>query len=415
MKIKPVILCGGAGVRLWPKSKKNIPKQFIDFGGWTLIEKTLKRIKNPLFDYPILSTNLMYKNKVKFFLKKNNFKKYKIILEPLKKNTAAAILSSTLSHLYRDINIAEKNSNILDQPLLFLSADHYLEQDSVFFSQIKKNIKKLNDENIFLFGAKPTFPSTEYGYFLTDKSKKKVITVKKFIEKPNQKSAKRIIKKGAYWNTGMFLLNSKSALNNFDKYSPKIYSLIIDIFSRKSKTKVRNNIYYLDKKIFKKIPSISFDYAILEKTKNINAIKLNIPWSDLGNWREILKIFNKKKLLYFNKKNLFHRPWGKYINLFRGKNFLIKELTINSKSSISLQKHYHRSEHWTVIQGKPRISLNKKKFYKRENESVYIPKGAIHRIENIYKKPVRIMEAQIGSNLKETDIVRYKDIYGRAN
>ena len=103
------------------------------------------------------------------------------------------------------------------------------------------------------------------------------------------------------------------------------------------------------------------------------------------------------------------------VNLFEGKNFLVKELTVNSKSSISLQKHYHRSEHWLITQGKPKITINKKKFFKKENETVLIPQGAIHRIENYFKKPVKIIEVQTGSILKESDIVRYKDIYGRIN
>ena len=142
---------------------------------------------------------------------------------------------------------------------------------------------------------------------------------------------------------------------------------------------------------------------------------MNITWTDLGNWKEILKIYYKNKSKYFNKKNVYYRPWGRYVNLFEGKNFLVKELVVNSKSSISLQKHHHRSEHWMVTQGKPRITVNKKKFFKKENDSIFIPVGTIHRIENLYKKPVKIMEAQTGPVLKETDIVRYKDIYGRVN
>ena len=153
----------------------------------------------------------------------------------------------------------------------------------------------------------------------------------------------------------------------------------------------------------------------MEKSKNINAIKLNIPWSDLGSWKEICNIFSKNKSKYFKKKNVFHRPWGKYTNLYSGKGFLIKELVINSKSSISLQKHRYRSEHWTVTSGKPRITINNKKFFRNANETAFIPQGAIHRIENFFHKPVKIMEVQTGSVLKESDITRYKDIYGRIN
>ena len=179
------------------------------------------------------------------------------------------------------------------------------------------------------------------------------------------------------------------------------------------KSKTLNNVCFLDKRSFKKIPDKSFDYAILEKSKKINALKLNIPWSDLGSWKEILNIFMKNKSKYFKKSNVFYRPWGKYTNLFYGNGFLIKELVVNPKSSISLQKHNYRSEHWSVISGKPLITLNKKKFFKGKNETVFIPQGTVHRIENRFKKTVKIMEAQTGSILKETDIIRYKDAYGR--
>ena len=121
----------------------------------------------------------------------------------------------------------------------------------------------------------------------------------------------------------------------------------------------------------------------------------------------------KKK--YKKKKNIFYRPWGNYTNLFKGKNFLIKELFVKSKGILSLQKHHHRAEHWVVTQGKPKITLNKKKFTLKAGENIFIPLGAIHRIENQGKKPVKIIEAQVGSVLKETDIVRYEDIYGRIN
>ena len=127
----------------------------------------------------------------------------------------------------------------------------------------------------------------------------------------------------------------------------------------------------------------------------------------------VISILKTKIKVNLIKKNTFRRPWGLYRNYFRGEKFLLKELVINSKSSISLQKHYYRSEHWTVTSGKPKITIGKKIFFKNINESVFIPKGSIHRIENIYAKPVKIVEAQLGNILKETDIVRYQDIYGR--
>jgi len=401
MKIKPVILCGGAGTRLWPQSKKNLPKQFIDFGGWTLFNKALIRIKNPIFDFPIISTNKSYLKLVLKYLNKYRIKKYTIVLEPLKKNTASAILSCALT-----------NEVSYDQPMIFFPADHLIENNDQFIKSINSNRKYLNEENIFIFGIKPNTPSSQYGYFITKKINRNLNKVIKFIEKPNIIRAKKIIKKNGYWNSGIIFAKKSSILIHFQRYQSRTLKFCIDSFNKSIKNK---HIYYLSKNSFKKIQDQSFDYAILEKSKNVNGIKLNISWSDLGNWKEISNIFKRNKSLYFKKNNVFKRPWGKFINLYSGKGFLIKELVINSKSSISLQKHNYRSEHWTITSGKPKITINNRKFIKNINDTAFIPKGAIHRIENPFNKPVRIMEVQMGSILKETDIIRYKDVYGRAN
>jgi len=399
MKIRPVILCGGAGTRLWPQSKNNKAKQFIDFGGWSLLGKTLDRVKGSIFDYPIISTNLKYLKQVRVYLKKFKVKKYKIIVEPAKKNTAPAILASALIK-----DIPNK------QPLMFFPADQLIEKLNQFNKAINKNKNFLTDQNIFIFGIKPSEPSSEFGYFISKKIRKNINKVVKFIEKPKLLKAKQAIKKKAYWNSGMFFLRKDSIIYNFKKYSPTIYKHCVKAVL---KAKLKKHTYYLNKASFNKATTKSFDYAILEKVKKINAIKLDIPWSDLGSWREISKMYLKNKAKYFKKKNVYYRPWGRYVNLFEGQNFLVKELTVNSKSSISLQKHHHRSEHWMITQGKPKITINKKKFFKKENDSVFVPTGSVHRIENLYKKPVKIIEVQTGSILKESDIVRFQDIYGR--
>ena len=207
-------------------------------------------------------------------------------------------------------------------------------------------------------------------------------------------------------------MRKDSIINNFRNYQNSTFKNCSEAVS---KSKYKKNIYYLNKKSFNKSKSLSFDYAILEKSKNINAIKLSLSWSDLGSWKEICKTFNRLKIKYIKKKNIFYRPWGKYTNLYNGKNFLIKELFIKSKGVLSLQKHFHRAEHWVVTQGKPRITLNNKKLILKPGENIFIPLGAKHRIENPGKKPVKIIEAQVGSILRESDIVRYQDIYGRVN
>jgi len=399
MKIRPIILCGGAGTRLWPQSINNLAKQFIDFGGWSLLEKTLERVKDPIFDYPIISTNSKYLKIIKNFLKKFKVKKYKIVLEPSKRNTAPAILASAL---IKDIPN--------EQPLMFFAADHLIEKVSIFNKAIINNKDNLTDQNIFIFGIKPTTPSSEYGYFLTKKVKANINKVSKFIEKPKEAKAKQVIKQKGYWNSGMFFLRKDSIINNFKKYQPTIYKNCVNAVS---KAKHKDSTYYLHKVSFDKATAKSFDYAILEKSKKINAIKLDIPWSDLGSWKDICKMYNNKKNKYYNKKNVYYRPWGRYVNLFKGKCFLVKELYVKPKGILSLQKHHHRAEHWLVTQGTPKITLNKDKFSKKTNDYIFISLGAIHRIQNPNKKPVKIIEVQVGSILKETDIVRFADIYGR--
>ena len=399
MKIRPVILCGGAGTRLWPNSKNHQAKQFIDFGNWTLLGKTLDRVKSSIFDAPIISTNLKYLKEVKKLLKKHKISKYKIVLEPAKRNTAPAILASAL---IKDIPN--------EQPLMFFAADHLIEKASIFNKAINKNKTNLTDKNIFIFGIKPTSPSSEYGYLITKKVKGNINKVTKFIEKPKEAKAKQVIKQKGYWNSGMFFLRKDSIINNFKKYQPTIYKNCVNAVS---KAKLKDNTYYLNKVSFEKATAKSFDYAILEKTKQINAIKLDIPWSDLGSWKEILKMYDKNKNKYYKKKNVYYRPWGRYVNLFEGKGFLIKELFVKPKGILSLQKHHHRSEHWLVTQGTPKITLNKDSFSKKQNDHIFIPLEAVHRIENKGTKPVKIIEAQVGSILKESDIVRFQDVYGR--
>ena len=399
MKIRPVILCGGAGTRLWLNSKNHQAKQFIDFGNWTLLGKTLERTKASIYDAPIISTNKKYLKKIKQHLRKNKISKYKIVVEPAKKNTAPAILSTALIKDIPD-----------NQPLMFFTADHLIEKMSIFNKAIYKNKSNLNENNIFVFGVKPKSPISDYGYFLTKKIKGNINKVTKFVEKPIEAKAKEIIRKNGYWNSGMFYLRKDSIINNFKIYNPTIYRNCV---AAVRKAKYKSNTYFLNKASFIKATAKSFDYAILEKIKQINAIKLDIPWSDLGSWKEILKMYDKNKSNYIKNENTFYRPWGKYINLFKGKNFLIKELIIKPKGILSLQKHNFRSEHWLITKGILKIILNNKNYKKKINDYVFIPKKTKHRIINNEKKPAKIIEAQIGSIIKENDIIRYDDIYGR--
>ena len=222
--------------------------------------------------------------------------------------------------------------------------------------------------------------------------------------------AKKIINQNGYWNSGIVLARKDAIINNAKKVEKKLFNSCLQTIIL---SKTRNNTVILNKNAFSKIRGISFDYAILEKVKEINSIELNLKWSDLGSWKEIFKIIKSQSTKINIKKNTYYRPWGHYKNYFKGENFLLKELTINKKSSISLQKHHHRAEQWTIISGKPKITIGKKIFLKKVNDIIFIPKGSIHRIENTHNEPVKIIEAQLGNMLRETDIIRFQDVYGR--
>ena len=178
MKIKPVILCGGSGTRLFPGLKNFPSKQFIDFGGWNLFEKTLERIKDKAFDSPIISTNKTYLNPVIKAIKKKKITEFKIILEPSKKNTAAAIISASLLDEIK-----------LGQPILFLPSDHFIQLKKKFNKVLCSNLKNLNNKNVFIFGIKPKIPRSDYGYLLNKTNNKRVNKVINFIEKPKKKTS----------------------------------------------------------------------------------------------------------------------------------------------------------------------------------------------------------------------------------
>jgi mannose-1-phosphate guanylyltransferase len=194
-----------------------------------------------------------------------------------------------------------------------------LKKRVVFNKAIHKNKTNLTEQNIFIFGIKPTSASSEYGYFLTKKIKGNINKVTRFIEKPKETKAKQVIKEKGYWNSGMFFLRKDSIINNFKKYQLTIY---INCLKAVNKAKYKSNTYYLNKASFIKSTAISFDYAILEKTKHINAIKLDIPWSDLGSWKEILKMYDKNKSKYVSRKKIFVTDHGAATQIYlREKNF----------------------------------------------------------------------------------------------
>jgi len=460
MKIKPIILCGGEGTRLWPESRKKHPKQFIKINGKSLLKHAIDRVTGVNFDPITICSNANFLDQIKEETKNINCKIY---VEPAKKNTAAAILAAV-----------NDDDLTFYQPVLIISSDHIIEKKIVFQKQIKKLSNNLDMYKIFIFGVKPDYPETGYGYLYSKKINKNFNKVDKFIEKPNLNRAKKLIKNNNYlWNSGVFLSNKSALLNEFSILQNKLALQVCDSYIN---AKTTNHIVALDNKYYSKIKSISFDHAILEKSKNVFSAKLSSDWKDVGSWMQKWEIEKKDKdnnyikgnilknnvknsyissnrtivasnlknvlavdnndVLYLsdlknnNLKNLYPiinkkfpkitdqhtttlRPWGQFTNIFVGKDFQVKELVVNPGAILSLQKHKYRSENWVVVQGKANVTLNKKNISLNKSDSIFIPQGAVHRIENRQKSILIIIEVQTGSYLGEDDIIRIKDIYGR--
>ena len=457
MKIKPIILSGGSGTRLWPLSRENKPKQFFDiFNKKTnLFEETLNRINNINFASPIIIANKDQRFNVLKSLKKCKSKYNRLLLEETKKNTAPAFAASTF--FCKDEEI-----------LCFLPSDHHIQNNKKFINALLKASKIASKDQLVVLGLKSTGPNINYGYIKYKKNYiyKDSFEVDTFIEKPKKSKALKLHKLGALWNSGIVVIKNsylKSLFNHFDK---KLFSLVKESckFSREEM-----EFTILDKKAWNKIPSISFDYAILEKQFKKIVIQLDIIWSDLGTFESIYEIkesignvkkinthncftFSNHKVLVTNEvkdlniintkditlvskkgdansvrelvkkinknKELLNesessRPWGSFTNLDQGSGYKVKKLHILPGHKISLQKHFKRSEHWVVVQGTAFIVKGKKCFKLNVNQSTFIKKGEVHRIENKSKKDLIMIEVQTGDYLEEDDIKRFKDIYSR--
>ena len=470
-KIYPVILSGGSGTRLWPQSRLSFPKQFLKINSnYTLIQETLLRIKNKkLFHPPILICNDEHRFLIAEQLRELKIKPKLIILEPVGKNTGAAVTVASLI-----INKIERNAKIL-----ILSSDHKINSTKNFHNLINRSKDICEKNKIIIFGIKPNQPDKNYGYIKKGKifdKKTKTFFVDEFKEKPTLNVAKKYLKnKNFFWNSGMFFFKASLMLNEITLYDQKTLNHSNNSIKYSSKDL---DFLRLSKKFFNKIISKPIDVSVIEKSKNVVVKDFKINWSDVGSWPSIFDLSKKDKksnlikgavelknvtnsyvqsenqqvvvigqknliiistkdalLVMPNDKNInikesiedlskknnekvqFHptvyRPWGSFEVLLTKKNYQLKRLIINSKQKISYQKHLYRSEHWIVVSGKACITKNNKIYNLKKNQSIDIPKGSKHRVENKMREPLVIIEIQSGDKLLENDIIRFEDIYNR--
>lgn len=461
--MKSIILAGGSGSRLWPLSREEYPKQLLSFDKeQSLLQKTFNRLCT--FSKPadiVTVTNIKHYSNIKLQLNKIDSSNV-VIGEPFGKNTAPAI-ASTLQYFIQQ--------GCEDDVVLIVPSDHLIKDIDGFNKTVEQGKELAEQGYIVTFGIKPTYPETGYGYIKTEKALSVGYKVEKFVEKPNFETAKKYLDSGNYyWNGGIFMGKISTFLNEFKKYASDIYMHLGKLDFSKS-TQINFSVY-------EKMPSISIDYAIMEKSDKIALVELQSDWNDLGSWQSIFNVKEKDengnvltgKVVVDNVKNSFiysqkevvavssleniilvetedaimackldesqnvkklyeklkakesdtiklhktvFRPWGYYTCLNSGDGYLTKTICVMPKHKLSVQSHNHRSEHWVVLEGTALVLKDGKEYNVYAGDSIDIPLGAKHSLQNPYDKELKIIEIQKGDYISENDIIRYEDCYGR--
>jgi len=466
MKITPFILSGGSGKRLWPLSRSLFPKQFIKINNKnSYFQDVLSRVNDKkIYNKANIICNIENRFLVKDQSNEIDIQLDKIILEPTGKNTAA---SAIVSAFY-----SKK-----DELILLLPSDHVINNKKRFNESIKKGIDDAVNGNIVLFGIKPDSPETGYGYIsIKNNIKNKSFLIEKFIEKPDLQNAKKLYKKNnIFWNSGIFLFKSSTILSESENYCPSImrnvkyakknqiidheynlldlkefnkikpisidYSIIqkskllkmckLDVKWSdmgswesywKNHNKDKNNNFIAGKNVNENCEnSLIFSdkqFTVTSGLKDLIVASISdsllvMKKSESNNLSRIIDKLDPKKYNEIEISTKSFRPWGSYEILKESSNFKVKELTINPKSSISLQKHIKRSEHWIVVEGEVIATKGKREIKLKKNRSIDIKAGEIHRLKNNSNKQCKIIEVQTGNYLGEDDIIRYEDTYNR--
>lgn len=469
--MKPVVLAGGSGSRLWPKSRAALPKQFLRLtSNLTMLQETVARLDGIHIDQPIVICNESHRFLVAEQLRQQNIQHGGILLEPMGRNTAPAIALAALHARLKGE----------DPTLLVLAADHLINDVPAFHQAIAEAEKLAEQGKLVTFGIVPDSPQTGYGYIRRGDavtSASKGFDVAEFVEKPDLDKAQQYVASGDYyWNSGMFLFKASRYLQELEKYAPDM----LDICKRAIATEAQDlEFVRVDGDIFANCPDDSIDYAVMEKTDAAAVVPLDAGWSDVGSWsslwetatnkdennnviigdaildgvsnsyinseqrlisvvglEDVVVVETKDAVLVAHKdkvqniKNVvnrlkaekrpefeFHRevfrPWGSYDSIDNGARFQVKRITVKPGEKLSVQMHHHRAEHWIVVAGTAKVTNGEQTLLLCENQSTYIPVGVIHALENPGKIPLELIEVQSGTYLGEDDIVRFSDRYGR--
>lgn len=473
----PVIMCGGAGSRLWPVSRKAHPKPFIRLGdGQSFLQKAWIRgaLQTGVSEVLTVTNNeLLFKSANEFEAVQKAAPKVanSFILEPFGRNTAAAVATAAL--------YAEQRHG-RDTLLLVLAADHLVSNSDAFGQAVAAATELARQGRLVTFGITPEAPETGYGYIEADGT-----DVRRFVEKPDLDTARQYLAAGNYlWNSGMFCFSAGTVLDEMQRHCPEVLDAARRCLAVSAGMEGEGAAQIeLDSASFAQVPDISIDYALMEKSERVSVVRCDIGWSDIGSWRalgdltapdaqgnrvdtredarviahnaENCHVYSEDRIVALvGVRNLtvvdtpdallivdrdhtqdvkqvyttlqredddahklhrtVYRPWGTYTVLEEGPRFKIKRIVVKPGASLSLQMHHHRSEHWIVVSGMAHVNNGETELFVRPNESTYIPAGNRHRVNNPGVVDLVMIEVQSGDYLGEDDIVRFQDVYGRA-
>jgi mannose-1-phosphate guanylyltransferase/mannose-6-phosphate isomerase len=467
-RIIPLIMCGGAGTRLWPASREDRPKQFLRlFGARSTFQDTVLRVADAgLFERPIVITNAAYRFMALEQLNEIGCEA-DILLEPARRDSGPAIAAGAAFARTRDA----------DAVVLALAADHVVQDAAAFVEACRRAQGVAQAGRIVTFGILPERPATEYGYIRPGEAiANDIKAVAKFVEKPDAATAATYVSDGYLWNSGNFMFRAQMLIDEYRRVDPGSVGALLDTVANAGRDL---EFVTLPLESFGKAEPISIDYAVMEKTTQAAVVPVSCGWSDVGSWHAVWDLSDKDEhgnvaqgvTVFENSRNCnvstekalvalegvddlvvvatqdailvsrqsdpdglkrlvkklktvapqvtedhlnVHRPWGSYQSLEIGDRHQVKRIVVKAGGRLSLQKHHHRSEHWIVVRGTALVTINELQKTVHENESVYIPIGAVHRMENPGRIPLELIEVQTGSYLGEDDIVRIEDDYRRS-
>lgn len=470
----PVVLAGGSGSRLWPKSRAALPKQFLPLtSSQSMLQDTLARLPSAYTQAPIVICNEAHRFLVAEQLRQVNSPQQGIILEPVGRNTAPAIALAALN--------AVKNDR--EATLLIVAADHVIQDQEAFAKTVAAADILAQQHKLVTFGIVPQSPHTGYGYIKRGSSIEHNqhtigFQVAEFVEKPDLVKAKDYVNAGDYfWNSGMFMCKAHVYLEHLARFAPEILAVCEQAVTEQT---YDMDFIRVSEDIFAQCPNDSIDYAVMEHTEDAVIVPLDAGWCDVGSWTSLWELADKDaqgnaytgNVKLHNAQNNYvnsegrlvtligcqnlvvaetkdavmvvqqnavqdikhivnqlkaeqrpevechrevFRPWGSYEALDRGRRFQVKRITVKPYEKLSVQMHLHRVEHWIVVSGTAKVTIGHKTLVISENESTYIPIGEVHALENPGKIPLELIEVQSGSYLGEDDIVRFSDRYGRTD